>query len=703
MSRRLFSLALATVLVVPVSLTSASAVHRPPVTFFDRVATIDAVGPVAEIAAASPDGDLLIYTDSEGEQLGFADISNLRAPQQTALAVGGEPTSVAISPDGRRALAVVNSDTPMMLVIRLSTKSIVAQHQLPGQPDSIKISPDGRFAAVAIENERDEEVAEGVMPQDPPGSLVRIALTGRPKTWSLRTIDLTGLAERFPTDPEPEFVDINRNNLAAVTLQENNHVAIVNLQKSKVVGDWSAGTTTHPADLQEDGEISFDDVLTDARREPDAITWAGRGRLATANEGDYDLDLGEGEFTGGRNFTIFARNGTVLYEPPGASLEIAAARQGYYPDDRSENKGIEIEGIEVGRFHDRPFIFVGAERGNFVAVYRLFKRRDPALVQLLPTGSEPEGLLAIPSRNLFVTSNEGDGTLSVFKAQRTGEPSHPDVVSASVAWGALSGLSVAGEETLYAVPDDVFAPSRIFTIDHSDDPAMITEEVVLNGSYDLEGVASISTGGWWVVSEGTGDADGDPALESRNLLMRVAPDGAIVETVELPADLQAQQVRFGYEGVALSPSEDQIFVAFQREWADDPSGLVKIGRYTPATGEWAFLHYPLDEAPSADAWVGLSDIAFLDEDTLLVLERDNQQRDDAAVKRVYSFSISNLAMKPYGQQLAVVDKTLVRDLLVSDDWRLEKAEGIAVAGERLIIVSDNDGAGETRLLKVPLM
>jgi hypothetical protein len=28
----------------------------------------------------------------------------------------------------------------------------------------------------------------------------------------------------YPTDPEPEYVSINDNNVAVVTLQENNHI-----------------------------------------------------------------------------------------------------------------------------------------------------------------------------------------------------------------------------------------------------------------------------------------------------------------------------------------------------------------------------------------------------------------------------------------------------------------------------------------------
>jgi hypothetical protein len=35
---------------------------------------------------------------------------------------------------------------------------------LGGQPDSVAASPDGRYLAVAIENERDEDLDDGVIP-----------------------------------------------------------------------------------------------------------------------------------------------------------------------------------------------------------------------------------------------------------------------------------------------------------------------------------------------------------------------------------------------------------------------------------------------------------------------------------------------------------------------------------------------------------
>lgn len=76
-----------------------------------------------------------------------------------------------------------------------------------------------------------------------------------------------------------------------------------------------------------------------------------------------------------------------------------AAKAGLYPDGRSDAKGAEVE---------------GAEWGDFVAVFLLIDEKSPRFRQILPTGARPEGVLAIPSRNLLVTSNEGDGTLSIF-------------------------------------------------------------------------------------------------------------------------------------------------------------------------------------------------------------------------------------------------------------------------------------------------
>lgn len=385
---------------------------------FEPIATYHVSGAVAEIVATTPDGKWLVYTDSESQEVGIVDIRNPAHPVEAGiLPVAGVPTSVAITPNGRWVLAVVHGDPDHVAIFDArNLRAAPVIKRLAGQPDSIAISPDGRYAAIAIENERDEEVNEGAMPQAPRGFLTIIDLVGQPEHWRLRNVSVSGLADRFPRDPEPEFVDINEDNQAVVTLQENNHIVIVDLRRGDVIRHFSAGTVTHAADLENDGQIAFDDLLVNSRREPDAIGWTPEGNLVTANEGDYDLDV---DFVGGRGFTIFSTRGDVLFDS-GAELEIELANAGLYDDTRSGGKGSETEGIEIAEYGHHTFLFVGMERAapGAVGVYRLNGNREkPKFIQILETGNRPEGLLAIPQRGLFVTANEGDGTISIFGAR----------------------------------------------------------------------------------------------------------------------------------------------------------------------------------------------------------------------------------------------------------------------------------------------
>jgi DNA-binding beta-propeller fold protein YncE len=147
--------------------------------FFTRVATYKVSGASAEIVAATVDGGALIYTNAGDGEIGFVDISNPASPVESApLDAGGDPTSVATTPDGRWVLCVVSASQDKLLVIDLSDKSVERTINLGGQPDSITVSRDGRYAAIAIENERDEDVNGGRMPQAPAGFLTIVDLEG---------------------------------------------------------------------------------------------------------------------------------------------------------------------------------------------------------------------------------------------------------------------------------------------------------------------------------------------------------------------------------------------------------------------------------------------------------------------------------------------------------------------------------------------
>jgi hypothetical protein len=668
---------------------------------FERVATHFIDGGIAEIVSATPDGRTLVYTDADGQRFGTIDLSDPTDPQDGyQIAVDGEPTAVAVL-DADTALGVVAGGAgDRLVVIDLAGGSVDEEIALPGQPDSIAISPDDDFAAVAIENEGTPLV---------PGSLAVIELTGDPSTWSPVEVDLTGLALVRSDDPEPEFVDINDDDVAAVTLQENNHVALVDLAGATdgdptdaVVGDFTAGTTTHDADRVNDRNVVFTtNSLVNEEREPDAIGWTPDGNLITANEGDFQ--------GGSRDFTIFEPDGDVVYEP-GAAFELAAVPAGHYPDGRSASKGTEPEGAEIGTYGDRTFAFVGSERGSYVAVYDLADEASPSLVQILPTGTSPEGLLAIPERDLFVTANEVEGSLSIFRGVTGGVSTYSatDVASTGVWWSALSGLAPAPDGKLYAVGDSALAPARFFVLDPSTTPATIgssvaLDPVVVNGVtqvIDPEGVAvDPRSGDLWIASEGATNTSG--AITRENLLVRVEPDGDIVRVVTLPAEIRAQQRNFGFEGVATSANGKTLFVAFQRPWIGDADDVTRIGVFNTQNGRWKFLRYRLDEAaaPTASRWVGLSEISAIDPDTFAIVERDNALGLDAVVKRVYTVELDPEIATKDPAKAPLVTKTLVRDVIASDDVLLEKIEGLGIVEGEVYAVYDNDGVGLTTFLR----
>lgn len=405
---------------------TASAHPRPPVDRqFVPTSTFVVSGEVAEILAATPDGRTVLYTDSARGELGLVDLTRPSHPRQRGVVhVGGEPTSVATTPDGRYALVVVDTTdgaftTPSgrLDVVDLRTATVVRSLDLGGQPDSIAIAPDGRTAAVAIENQRDEDLTvggvEGGLPQAPAGFVVALHLTGGVAAWTGTRVDVAGLPGlAFPEDPEPEFVDVDARGVAAVTLQENNAVVLVDLAAARVLTSFSAGEVHRTdADLHDDGRVSFTEPLT-APREPDGVQWTADGNLVTADEGDLAA-----EPAGGRGWTVFSPRGRVLWTA-GGSAERALAGAGRYPDGRSDDKGAEFEGAEVATFgrgrNAQQYAFIGSERGNAVLTYVLDDDRAPRLQQVLATGTAPEGVLAVPSRDLLLTSNEDDGTISVF-------------------------------------------------------------------------------------------------------------------------------------------------------------------------------------------------------------------------------------------------------------------------------------------------
>jgi hypothetical protein len=722
---------------ITVALLATSALTPAHAEVFNRISTFNVVdnlpadadpaeGTVSEIIAVTEDGNTFIYSDSPGKRVGLVDATDAKNPKPAGIiALEGEPTTTVVI-KGKGLVGVNTSESKAnpsghIAIVDIASKTVEAKCDLGGQPDSLVLSPDKSFLAVVIENERDEEINDAAIPQMPAGNLTVFSLKdGALDCSTKKVVDLTGIAAVAPEDPDPEYVDVNAKNEAVVTFQENNHIAIVNLATATVTANFSAGTVNlDKIDTEKDKVISLTGSMTDVPREPDTVQWVDDDRFVTANEGDWK--------GGTRGFTIFNKDGTVDYDS-GTSFEYEIVRLGHYPEHRNK-KGNEPEGAEVATYGDEKLIFVASERASLVGVFKdEGAGKAPTFLQALPGGIGPEGLIAVPDRNLFVTASETDlredgligSVVTVYERQAGDAPAYPTIVSVDNAdgtplpWAALSGTVADTSEAgkLYAVTDSAFSEARILTIDATKTPAEITSAITVakDGGpaklLDLEGIALASDGGFWLASEGNPERDEN---KTQSTLYRTDASGAIVEEVALPEALTAEASRFGFEGVTVTGTgaDETVWLAIQREWKDDPKGMVKLLAYKPADKSFGVVHYPLD--PVDGGWIGLSEITAVN-GGLVFIERDNQVGNNAKVKQLTYVSLDGVTPAPVGSaEIPVVEKTLVRDLMpelaAPGGYILDKIESFAMdAGGEAYIITDNDGvddhSGETQFIRL---
>ncbi len=288
---------------------------------------------------------------------------------------------------------------------------------------------------------------------------------------------------------EPEYIALSQDGKTAiVTLQENNALAFVDLQtqqitqiKSLGLKDFSLpGNAIDPSD--QDGKIELRPVPVKGLYMPDAIVGFGVGGqsfYAMANEGDAFVDdsdiirfgnaavtlnaavfpnaaelksnaslgrlnivrdgaTGDGGISnmseiitlGGRSFSIRDAEGNLVYDS-GNLLEAKAIELGLYADGRSDDKGVEPEGIIVFELAGRQIAAVGLERTTRGAV-ALFDVSDPAntsFLQMLDSGSTAdvrvEGLLAFEFGGQFylaLASEDPSNITTLYRVSAVPEP-----------------------------------------------------------------------------------------------------------------------------------------------------------------------------------------------------------------------------------------------------------------------------------------
>jgi hypothetical protein len=287
-----------------------------------------------------------------------------------------------------------------------------------------------------------------------------------------------GPGASFAQDLEPEYLVISEDGKTAwVTLQENNAIAKIDIRAKKVTNMFPLGFKTYNTTVNAIDPSDKDNGIFQSRwnvkgmYQPDAIALLERGGLPflfTANEGDVreyegfeeaervkDLfldpvtfpDAGplqqedklgrlnvtktlgdtktDGDYNalysfGARSFSVWQGNtGQQVYDSRN-ELEQKCIAAGLYDDGRSDDKGVEPEGITIGKVGKKDIAFVGMERADALAIYDVSDPFQPRFLKLLPTGDAPEGITFIPAhhsavgKSLVIVSSENDGTIKVY-------------------------------------------------------------------------------------------------------------------------------------------------------------------------------------------------------------------------------------------------------------------------------------------------
>lgn len=348
-----------------------------PIVGFRQAAQFRVPSQKAEIVAATPDGKRLIVTNETLGSVTIVSVEDLRQihvvqdVDLTSIYAEAEVTSVAVTPDGKYALAALragdDSDHPNpghVAIIDLADGRLVGSLQVGIGPDAIKVSPDGRFAVVANEDEESGRRRPGTVSiiMLPGGDPLQAKVT----TLAIALWDVPGASRAH--DPQPEYVAISPDSeWAAVTLQENNAIAIIDLQRRAVHRRFSVAS-------------SFA-----ARPEPDGIAWTLDGEyLVTANEG-------------GRSIAVWDLHGSLVWES-GALIADSA----------------KPEHVLVTRYGAQQIIVVAAERANALYFFDATRITSPVYLGALPTGVGPESTARIPGTQLIVSADEVSGTLTFF-------------------------------------------------------------------------------------------------------------------------------------------------------------------------------------------------------------------------------------------------------------------------------------------------
>lgn len=433
----------------------------------------------SEITAYDPAGKRVFAVNAEAGVIEVIDVADPAAPVQTTVidaaealgAAGATVNSVAVS-GGVLAAAVEAPDkTSPGWVAFFDTEGVFLDSaEVGAQPDSIAFTPDGTRVVTANEGEPSDDYAS-----DPAGTVSVVDAD----TYAVTTADFTAwdaasLPEGFrvfgpdtadvTAGIEPEYVTIADDATAYVTLQENNAIAVVDLDAGEVTDILPLGFKDHLAEGNEldasdkDGAADLAAWPVQGMYLPDSIdsySAGGETYLVTANEGDVrewgdyseearveDLELCPDAFAGhdiaalqaedalgrlkvtttagqteagcyedlysfgGRSFSIWSADGELVFDSGAAFEETLAAVEAEHFNADHESNDIDDRSDDKGP--EPEAITVGAVGDRMYAFIGL-ERQSGIMVYDVTDPAAPEFVDYVTNRDYSAEPGAGTG------------------------------------------------------------------------------------------------------------------------------------------------------------------------------------------------------------------------------------------------------------------------------------------------------
>jgi hypothetical protein len=182
-------------------------------------------------------------------------------------------------------------------------------------------------------------------------------------------------------------------------------------------------------------------------------------------------------------------------------------------------------------------------------------------------------------------------------------------------------------------------------------PLTRPDRVLTGADFDVESIVRAGDGSYWI-----GDEFGPWLLhvDRGGRLLSAPVPLPDVRAPENPAGNPNLPSSKGFEGMALSPDRTKAYPLLEGTVAGDEAGVLRLGEFDLRAGRYTDRRwkYRLDATANA-----IGDAISIDNDRLLIIERDGGQGDTAFTKKLF------IADKRDRDRDGYLDKTLAADLL----------------------------------------